>query len=378
VTRYCSAIIGNRVAQDTQSRQAQDRMRRDLMNGRSSLRALPVDKNREILDIFAQAAHDTLTTFDGRNHNQDDSYDQDLPELNRLLNVSIIDKLEDRYAGNIEQMHSEIRDHMASAACMLKFNTVEKGRKGLGFSGTDSENSMVRTTIFMLPECEKEREFAKEIRRAFEKSSSEGNVNKQFIDTHAKRPHEITILSFVQLFPLRFIDLITVLREHYDARMRSGAQSFVMHTEDAAYPDLFVRPLEKVVGPSLLLAIALGSVRPKLRAGGSSATPSILAVHDKDGAPSIDLDSDFKRSIGRAGDNNTFKIIRSENLRLAKLKSSDESASESVTQMLKDLARDIAAGDGDELRKMIDFAYEASEEFNQILEEVRRNPNQIH
>ena len=125
VIRYCSAIIGSRAAQDTQSRQAQDRMRTELMAGRASLRALPVDKNRDLLDILTQASHDTLTNFDAKSDHQDSDSLEDVPDLDRLLNVSIIDQLEDRYAGNVDKMHSDIRSHMASASCMLKFNNIE-------------------------------------------------------------------------------------------------------------------------------------------------------------------------------------------------------------------------------------------------------------
>ena len=379
VTRYVSSIIGSQTAQTMQSRQAQDRMRRDLMAGRTSLRALPVDKNREILDILAQAAHDTLTGFDIRVDRAATDDGGDLPELDRLLNVSIIDKLEERYAGNTEEMRREIREYMGRAAWMLRFNEAEVGKSGPGYRDVDQNNRLVSSLVIMLPEAETEREFVSELKRVFREAVPNAGAAPLFIDTARTRRHEITILSFVQLFPQRYLNMLPMLRDRYESRVRDGGQAFVLHTEGTAadFPPLFVKPMDQVVGPTILLSIVLGSVRPKSKAGGVPGTLRDLLVRvDADDVPAQDLGIGFNGSISRAGD--CFKEIRAENLRRAALKLGDESAGETVKQALKERAREIAAGDDDELRRMIDIANQAHDEFTALVAEARKNPNLNH
>lgn len=379
VTRYCSAIIGSRVAQDTQSRQAQDRMRSELMAGRTSLRAMPTDKNRELLDILAQASHDTLTSFDARADHQDSDTMEEVPDLDRLLNVSIIDKLEERYAGNTEEMRREIREYMGRAACMLRFNEAEVGKSGPGYREVDQNNRQISSLVIMMPEAETEREFVTELKRVFREAVPDANAAPLFIDTSRTRPHEITILSFVQLFPLRFLNLLPTLRDRYETLVRDGGQSFVLHTEGTTsdFPSLFVKPMDQIIGPTLLLSLVLGSVRPKSKPGGLPGTiRDLLVVVDADDVPCVDLEVGFQRSISRAAD--AFKEIREGNQRMAVKKLHEESVVEDVTKSLKSLAREIAAGDDDELRRMIGLANRAAEEFNELLDDVRRSPSHNH
>jgi tRNA A37 N6-isopentenylltransferase MiaA len=93
---------------------------------------------------------------------------------------------------------------------------------------------------------------------------------------------------------------------------------------------------------------------------------------DADGVLKHDLGIGFNQSISPAGE--YFQEIREENLRKAALKLDDESAGETVKKSLKENAREIAAGDDDELRRMIDIANLASEEFEALLSESRRKP----
>lgn len=375
VTRYIGAIIGSRSAQMMQSRQALDRMRRELMAGRTSLRALPDGKSREILDILAQAAHDTLVGFDVRAERADSDFEGDIPELDRLLNVSIIDKLEERYAGNTEEMRREIREYMGGAASMLRFNDSEVGKSGPGYRDVDQNNRLLSSLVIMLPEEESEREFVIELKKAFTEAVPNGGANAVFIDTANTRPHEITILSFVQLFPQRYMNMLPMLRDKYESRIREGGQAFVLHTEGttANFPSLFVKPMDQVVGPSLLLSIVLGNVRPKSKAGGIPGTlRDLLMLVDADDTQKHDLGIGFNQSISPAGE--YFQEIRHDNLRKAALRLDDESAGEKVKKALKEYAREIASGDDDELRRMIDIANLASEEFEALLTESRRRP----
>lgn len=372
VARYVKLLVGSQKAQDMQSREATDRMLHELMQGRESLNNLPIDQTQDLLDVLARAAHDTLSKFDARGADREDHERDDLPEIEKLLNVSIIDKLEERYSGNAEEMRREIREYMGRAACMLQFNTAEKAKAGPGFRFVDESNKLVERLVIMMPEADSEREFVGEMKQIFKQANPNARAEPLFIDTARKRPHEITIMNFVQLFPLRYLSLLSRLRDKYERRIQNAGQAFVLQTEGilSDYPPLFVRPLEQLVGPQLLLALVLGSVRPKSQPGGHPGTlRDLLVAVDPDDVACSDLGTGFSGSIGKAGEH--LPVIRSENLRRAALRLGEESAVETVLVAAKKIGREIAAGDDDELRKLIEVAKQSKDEFEKLLQVAR-------
>ena len=378
VARYVKLLVGSQKAQEMQSREATDRMLHELMQGRASLNSLPVDQTQNLLDVLARAAHSTLGKFDARGTDREDHERDDLPEIEKLLNVSIIDKLEERYSGNSAEMRREIREYMGRAACMLQFNTAEKTRSGPGYRFVDESNKLVERLVIMMPEADSDREFVGEMKKIFKQATPNAKSEPLFIDTARKRPHEITIMNFVQLFPLRYLSLLSKLRAKYEKRVQSAGQAFVLQTEGTLddFPPLFVKPLEQLVGPQLLLALSLGSVRPKSQPGGLPGTLNgLLVTVDTDDVPCHDLGLGYGCSISKAGD--LLSMIRAENLRRASLRLGEESAVDAVLVAAKKIGREIAAGDDEDLRKMIDVAKQSSAEFEALLREARgKNINQ--
>ena len=370
VARYVKLLVGSQKAQEMQSREATDRMLNELMQGRQSLNSLPVDQTQDLLDVLARAAHDTLGKFDARGADREDHERDDLPEIEKLLNVSIIDKLEERYSGNSEEMRREIREYMGRAAYMLQFNDVEKSKDGPGYSDADETHKLVEGLVIMLPESDSDRAFVGEMKQIFKQANPRaGEI--LFIDTARTRPHEIVIMNFMHLFPLRYLSLLSGLRDKYEKRVQKTGQVFVLQTEGTLsdYPSLFVKPLEQLVGPKLLLALVLGTVRPKPQPGGHPGTlRGLLVTVDSDNSP-IDLGLGFNGSIGKAGDH--LPAIRAENLRRAALRLGEESAVETVLADAKKIGTEIAASDDDELRKLIDFAKQSAAEFQALLKEAR-------
>lgn len=350
VTRYVAALIGNKEFQDKQARQARERMIEKLMAGRISLRDLPTaEKNGELLDILAQSSHDTLTAFDAAA----DSTEKIRQDFGRLLSVSIIDKLRERYSGNPELMRREIRDHMGKAGYLLQINEAEHGKQGPGadFSNQNKKANLV----VMLPDAEKDDPFVKELKTAFQASVADANTI-QFIDTKDKKRHEITILSFVQLFPVRYAEVLGKLREKYEVRLKEGdgkQRILELHTEDPSerFRPLFVPPVREVVGPTLLLGLALGSVRPKSVGGAPGTIRDDLVSVDAADYVLNDLGRGFEGALSRCASREVHEALSLENMRAVGLKG-DAQAIAQTRERIESLSREIAGADDDARRMM--------------------------
>jgi len=81
------------------------------------------------------------------------------------------------------------------------------------------------------------------------------------VDNHG-RPHELSVLSFVGNFPLRYLEIVKLLESKYRAVMDSQAAlaRLELHTDDIAFelPDLYAEAVPKDTQPYLFLAEALG------------------------------------------------------------------------------------------------------------------------
>ncbi len=360
VTRYVSALIGNREFQDKQARQARQNMVDKLMAGRTGLRILPSGRDN-LLDILAQSSHATLSTFDA----SAESDGEGRKSYGRLLSVSIIDKLRERYSGDIELMKKEIRDYMSKAGYLLKINDAEHGKKGPGtdFSGENKKSNL----IVMMPDAEADDDFVKELKKAFENSVADPN-SVQFINTKDARRHEITILSFVQLFPLRYVDVLAKLKEKYEVRLKEGnSQQRILeiHTEGSleTFPGLYVPPVREIAGPTLLLGLALGVVRPKSNGASPGTIKDALVLVDEDDLPQDDLGIGFEGGLQKFAIREVLDRATAHNLGRSKCVKGDPGKVEAVKVSLKEIARLIAAGNDDDLRAMMGYAKTAQLEF---------------
>jgi hypothetical protein len=351
VTRYVTALIGNKEFQDKQARQARDRMVARLMHGRSSLRTLPTSEKRsELLDILAQSSHETLAEFDAAA----DATNEVERSFGRLLSVSIIDKLRERYEGNSELMRNEIRQHIAKSGYLLRINEAEHGKQG---PGADFHNENKKTNlIVMLPDADKDDPFIKELKIAFQ--GSVGDPSEiQFVDTVGKKRYEITILSFVQLFPLRYAEVLGKLKEKYQARLQSGdgkQRILELHSEDPSeqFPPLFVPPVRDTAGPALLLGLALGTVRPKSRAGTTGTIRDELVCVDNQDDVIHDLGYGFEGAIAGCARREIFQELTKRNLFKASLLKGDLPKTEETRANIVKNSREIAGND-DDMRKMM-------------------------
>ncbi|GEM_PF-2365484 len=350
VTRYVDALIGNKEFQDSQAREARDLMVQHLMQGRSGLLALPHQNRDELLDILAQSSHSTLVKFDAEARSAGELE----RNFGRLLSVSIVDKLRERYEGNPDLMKREIKEHVTKSGYLLRLNEAEHGKQG---PGADFSNENKRTSlIIMLPEANKEDDpFIRELRSAFEGSVGDGNF-VEFIDIGDKKKHEISILSFVQLFPLRYVELLGKLQERYETRRKSDPTQSILqlHTEDPAgqFPPLFVPPVRETAGPALLLGLALGTIRPKVKGGVPGTVHDELVCVDAADDPLFDLGAGFEGSIPVCGTREIYEKVTQRNLIRTtewKVESGTEKLDETRSRIVS-LSKEISAND-DDIRK---------------------------
>ena len=359
VTRFVDALISNRDFQDMQARQARTTMVDRMMAGRVGLRNLP-DGGENLMDILAQSSHGTLSTFDASA--------EKASGFGRLLSVSIIDKLRERYSGDVDRMKKEIRDYMAKAGYLLRINEAEHAKAG---PGTDFANQNKKTNVIVLmPDADSEDDFIKQLRDAFSSATSDSNT-VQFIDTKDSRRHEITILSFVQLFPLRYLDVLAKLREKYRGRLKEGnsAQRMLeIHTDGSGddYPALYVPPVRDVAGPALLAGIVVGSVRPKSSGDGRGTIRDTLVLIDSDDIPQTDLGSGFEGALVKCGTREWLDALSFQNSeRVARLRKAGQDP-EDLKGKVKQLAKDFAGQDDDKLRDLMGHANAACRELESM------------
>ena len=360
VTRYVEALIGDRDFQDMQARQARNTMVERLMSGRRGLKHLPQEMSG-LLDILAQSSHTTLSTFD--------STAEAGAGFRRLLSVSIIDKLRERYSGDVDRMKREIRDYMSKAGYLLKISESEHAKSG---PGTDFSKENKKTNVIVLmPDADSDDEFIVQLRNAFSSAVSDSNT-VQFIDTGESRKHEVTILSFVQLFPLRYLDLLAKLREKYRNRLKDGnakQRMLEIHTEgsEESYPALYVPPVRDIAGPALLAGIALGCVRPKSSGGQAGGLDDMLILTDEDDVPTKDLGAGFEGALMTCGTREWLDALNTENGKRSIKHRKEGAGAEKLDTKVKELARHYAGSDDDALRELMGYAKQASKNIEAMM-----------
>lgn len=367
VTRYIDALISNKEFQELQSRRARNQLLEHLMMGQLSLKALPSSKEAgNIQDILARASHSTLKDFDA-GATQSDS---ESGTFRRLLSVSIIDKLEERYSGDADRMRKELVEFLRKAGTLLPLNQAEHSKSG---PGTEySKQNLKGNLVIMMPDADAEEGFAHELREALRLSVPDGS-SVDFIDTGKTRRHEITILRFVQLFPVRYVEVLSKLKEEYQIRLRDGDErrrKLELHTEGSAsdYPALFVPAVDEQVGPAVLLGMQLGVIRQKSSGEGIASWDGPLVMVNASDIPQKDLGNGFDGAVMGCSNRNDLGTLQKFNTAAIKATSSEKL--NSLVVELSALAKTLSGGNDDRLRKLSRFAEMAEIEFKLVAKEL--------
>jgi len=180
-------------------------------------------------------------------------------DLSRILQVSIIERLYREYAGNRDALRSYVISVVSRAKNYLCFNDLEVKRQG---SGT-AQGGFVSYLSIILPEAPDLAEFHSALRSEFENATT----GAKEIVLGKDKPHEITLVSITNLFPVRFVKDVAFLREKYEQRITANDADqarMELHLEGdgSGLPNLFVGDVEpKKFLAYLLLAKAMDVVQ---------------------------------------------------------------------------------------------------------------------
>jgi hypothetical protein len=221
----------------------------------------------------------------------------------RVLGVSIIEKLKERYAGNNQELKAFLTDLVSHAGNFVSLDWAE----------IDKERATAQTAVkqltVILPKAPEHADFVNLVKDLFRGASTS---QVEFVESDVKR-NEITLVNMVNLFPLRYVKQVGLLRQKYDLRVNgptSARARLELHTEGdgTQFPLLFI-PSQGAVArdtiPYLLLAKAIGLVQemPNAQTG---AKELALVTKDQSG-----LDTD-PILLGRALTDAPGKLDRRE------------------------------------------------------------------
>jgi hypothetical protein len=196
------------------------------------------------LDV--EKAHDAITNADVTRE--------------RVLRVSVLDRLEKEYGGNRDALRAYITQIVSKARNQLIFNPAEVQRI---VPGNESLGPMFHYSTIIVPDGKDEAVFRDAVIDEFNNSVTAPHE----IVTNPKRPNEITLINVTSAFPARFVQDVTFLKERYESRVGAGdgdQARFELHTEGdgSQWPSLFLRRITREdTLPLLLIAQVLGSVK---------------------------------------------------------------------------------------------------------------------
>lgn len=201
----------------------------------------------------------------------------------RLLGVSIIDKLRERYGADAQELRGYVTELVNRAGNFVSVEPLEVHKAAPGIP--IGVPTAVHKFTVILPKSPEHADFAKVLKDALRQAKS-GDV--EIIEAEG-RPNEITLISITNLIPLRFLKPLKFLEERYRRRIASGGARarLELHTEGdgSAWPRLFVASSSEVKHealPYVLLAKAMGLIQEG-RNPATGVEEVLLVTKDSDG-----------------------------------------------------------------------------------------------
>lgn len=207
----------------------------------------------------------------------------------RLLGVNIIERLQNQFGGDYQELRTFIYDLVSYAGNYVSFNQTEVNKTGQGIPAAPTR--MNKFTV-ILPRSPDHAEFMGSLQQALQESRA-GDVDIIQTDGNA---NEIILISITNLFPLRFLEPVKGLKKRYQQRIKDLGReraALEIHTEGDGtnWPDLFVETQQGVedrVIPYLLIAKALGILQQRTHTITGAPVWSLI-TKDEDG-----FDQDFE------------------------------------------------------------------------------------
>lgn len=177
----------------------------------------------------------------------------------KLLGVSIIEKLKERYSGNMQELKSYLTELVAHAGNYVNF---ERGE-------IDKDRSAAQTAVHqmtvIMPKAPDQAEFVATLKDIFRGASTS---TVEFVESDV-RPNEIVLINLTNLFPLRYVKQVAFLRQRYELRTsgpNAARAKLELHSEGdgSQFPKIFIPQQSEVVKdtvPFLLLAKGLNLIQ---------------------------------------------------------------------------------------------------------------------
>ncbi len=185
-------------------------------------------------------------------------------ETSKMLNVNILEKLKFEY-GREEKLEKFIKELIESAGNFVRYNDRETNSAG-------SARRMSALTL-VLPEYKEDPAYRDAFIRVFANNVDGGefafDINQDVVTNY--KENQIAIISASSIFPLRYIDNLTMLREHYNSRLigpQADMNRLVLFTEGDGknLPPLFADDIatkQNKLRPTIIMAYAMGLFEDK-------------------------------------------------------------------------------------------------------------------
>lgn len=184
-------------------------------------------------------------------------------ERERILGVQLIKRLRDEHGASDEKLGEFARNIIMPAKTYVRFDPIEPQVDPV-FAGADLGKDSVQKAIFIKrPNPDDLGDFVGRLDRALRQI----DVDVRPPEENHGRSHEISVLSVVSNFPLRYLEMVKLLKEKYQALVDNPSTSLVakleLHTDDVTFglPDLYIEKVQKDALPYLLLAEQLEIVK---------------------------------------------------------------------------------------------------------------------
>lgn len=203
----------------------------------------------------------------------------------RVLRVNIVQKIREDYEADDDKLSQFVRETINKAGVFVKFNATQVNLSGVG-TVPERVGMMSRTAGVLLPYCKDVGEFRDRVADLFVKNKTGGSFN---VLGDGARENELTVLGITNLFTLRCIEPLVMLRSKYELRREASEEArTLMHGEGdgTQLPPLEIPSMGEVKGaklPYVLLAKAMGLL--KERPDRNTGKPMTIYVYEDDGMP---------------------------------------------------------------------------------------------
>ena len=200
-----------------------------------------------------------------------------------LLGINIIGQLEREYSGKSEDLKKFIHDLVNQADNFLEFDSQAISLR--------SAKTKVSQFLVTIPKAGDLTAFSQTLKALF-RENLRGGIPVEIIESDTK-PNKITLLGLTNLFPLRYLKAVKLLKENYDRRIsqsdRPERVKLELHCEGDGrqWPELLLadeRVQREKALPSLSLAKAMALIST-VENPVTGAEDLYLLSRDEDGLP---------------------------------------------------------------------------------------------